>query len=160
MFLVRQRCKQRSGVVMVSTIQPLAEKDNAAIVELYKKVRGQTMQILAPLEIEDYVVQTAEFMSPPRWHLGHTSWFFETVLQSYQSGYKAYSADYLFYFNSYYEGFGPRMERAKRGTKSRPTVKEALSYRSRIDELMLEFLEQLPLHAQSDSILSLIRLGL
>jgi len=145
---------------MVSTIQPLAEKDNAAIVELYKKVRAQTMQIVAPLEIEDYVVQTAEFMSPPRWHLGHTSWFFETVLQSYQSGYKAYSEDYLFYFNSYYEGFGPRMERAKRGTKSRPTVKETLSYRSRIDELMLEFLEQLPLHAQSDSILFLIRLGL
>ena len=145
---------------MVSTIQQLAEKDNAAIVELYKKVRAQTMQILAPLEIEDYVVQTAEFMSPPRWHLGHTSWFFETVLQCYKSGYKVYSEDYLFYFNSYYEGFGPRIERAKRGTKSRPTVRETLSYRSRIDELMLEFLEQVPVQAQSAFILSLIRLGL
>src|SRR5438132_4681253 len=145
---------------MVSPIQHAAKSEAQPIADLYQSVRARTMQIVAPLEIEDYVVQTAEFMSPPRWHLGHTSWFFETVLQSYQSGYKAYSEDYLFYFNSYYEGFGPRMERAKRGTKSRPTVKETLSYRSRIDELMLEFLEQLPLHAQSDSILSLIRLGL
>ena len=49
------------------------------------------MQIVAPLEIEDYVIQTAEFMSPPRWHIGHTSWFFETLLQKYQTGYKIYS---------------------------------------------------------------------
>ena len=145
---------------MVSTIQPLAEKDNAAIVELYKKVRAQTMQIVAPLEIEDYVVQTAEFMSPPRWHLGHTSWFFETVLQSYQSGYKAYSEDYLFYFNSYYEGFGPRIARPKRGTRSRPTVKETLRYRSHVDESMLRLLAHLENKSDAAAILALERLGL
>src|SRR5690242_13553909 len=108
--------------------------------ELYGRVRARTMEIVAPLEIEDYVIQTAEFMSPPRWHIGHTSWFFETVLQAHKPGYKVYSEDFLFYFNSYYEGFGARIERPKRGTKSRPTVRETVAYRNFIDEQMLEFL--------------------
>ena len=60
----------------------------SSIRALYRQVRSRTMQIVAPLEIEDYVIQTAEFMSPPRWHIGHTSWFFETVLQAHQPGYK------------------------------------------------------------------------
>ena len=72
---------------------------------LQKRPR-RTMEIVAPLEIEDYVIQTAEFMSPPRWHIGHTSWFFETVLQAHKPGFRVYSEDFLFYFNSYYEGFG------------------------------------------------------
>lgn len=113
------------------------------------------MQIVAPLEIEDYVIQTAEFMSPPRWHIGHTSWFFETVLQAHQPGYKVYSEDYLWYFNSYYEGFGARIERPKRGTKSRPTVRETVAYRNHIDEQMLAFLE-----SADESVLSVVRLGL
>ncbi|MEK7830579.1 MAG: DinB family protein, partial [Acidobacteriota bacterium] len=94
----------------------------ASTIEMFSQVRRQTMQIVAPLEIEDYVIQTAEFMSPPRWHIGHTSWFFETLLQTYQPGYRVYDEDFLFYFNSYYEGFGKRILRAKRGTRSRPTV--------------------------------------
>jgi len=61
---------------------------NSSLAELYDQVRARTMEIVAPLEIEDYVIQTAEFMSPPRWHIGHTSWFFETVLKKYQPGYK------------------------------------------------------------------------
>jgi len=128
--------------------------------ENFQQVRARTMQIVAPLEIEDYVVQTAEFMSPPRWHLGHTSWFFETLLQSYLPAYQIYSEDYLFYFNSYYEGFGPRIARAKRGTKSRPTVKETLRYRSQIDESMLKFLDDIQDRPDADTILALVRLGL
>ena len=53
------------------------------------------MEIVAPLEIEDYVIQTAEFMSPPRWHIGHTSWFFETVLQAHKPAFRVYSEDFL-----------------------------------------------------------------
>jgi ergothioneine biosynthesis protein EgtB len=145
---------------MVSTTQDLAKTYTGAISDLYRTVRARTMRIVAPLEIEDYVIQTAEFMSPPRWHIGHTSWFFETLLKSYLPGYQSYSEDFLFYFNSYYEGFGPRIERAKRGTKSRPTVRATLEYRRRIDDLMIEFLEQLANHPQSEKVLSLIRLGL
>ena len=123
--------------------------------DLYKQVRARTMQIVAPLEIEDYVIQTAEFMSPPRWHIGHTSWFFETVLQAHKPGYRNYSEEFLWYFNSYYEGFGQRIERPKRGTKSRPTVRETVAYRNHIDEQMLDFLE-----SADESVLSVVRLGL
>ena len=126
----------------------------------YLQVRSQTMQIVAPLEIEDFVIQTAEFMSPPRWHIGHTSWFFETLLQTYQPGYKVYSEEYLFYFNSYYEGFGARIARPKRGTRSRPTVKDTVAYRNHVDEQMLKLLDSVAEGAESDTVLSLVRLGL
>jgi ergothioneine biosynthesis protein EgtB len=126
-----------------------------SIIDFYQRVRARTMEIVAPLEIEDYVIQTAEFMSPPRWHIGHTSWFFETVLQAHKPGYEVYSDDFLFYFNSYYEGFGARIERPKRGTKSRPTVRETVAYRNHIDEQMLDFLR-----SADEEVLQLVRLGL
>ena len=139
---------------MVSTLRvPI---DKKALIDLYKSVRRRTMEIVAPLEIEDYVIQTAEFMSPPRWHIGHTSWFFETVLQAHKPAFRVYSEDFLYYFNSYYEGFGSRIERPKRGTKSRPTVKATVAYRNHVDEQMLSFLEK----TSDPTIWSLVRLGL
>jgi ergothioneine biosynthesis protein EgtB len=145
---------------MVSTLRGVPRAKNDEIVELYKQVRARTMDIVAPLEIEDYVIQTADFMSPPRWHIGHTSWFFETVLRAHKPGYKVYSDDFLFYFNSYYEGFGARIERPKRGTKSRPTVRETVIYRNHIDQEMLQFLETLDEQRDSATVLALVRLGL
>ena len=145
---------------MVSTQQQAAQSKADSIIGFYKSVRARTMQIVAPLELEDYVIQTAEFMSPPRWHIGHTSWFFETVLQAHQPGYKVYSEDYLFYFNSYYEGFGERIARPKRGTKSRPTVKETVAFRQHVDEQMLRLLHSVDEHPNAETVLSLVRLGL
>jgi ergothioneine biosynthesis protein EgtB len=146
--------------MMVSTVQKGDDSTARAIKALYQTVRARTMQIVAPLEIEDYVIQTADFMSPPRWHIGHTSWFFETLLQKYKPGYQIYSPDFLFYFNSYYEGFGARIERPKRGTRSRPTVKETVAYRKHVDERMLAFLESIENRPEAETILSLVRLGL
>ncbi|MGH9845018.1 MAG: ergothioneine biosynthesis protein EgtB [Blastocatellia bacterium] len=131
-----------------------------AVVGLFEHVREQTMRIVAPLEIEDYVVQTAEFMSPPRWHIGHTSWFFETLLQTYQPGYRVYDEDFLFFFNSYYEGFGPRIARASRGTRSRPTVAETVRYRKHIDEVMRKFLSRMDGRKDAEKVLALVRIGL
>jgi ergothioneine biosynthesis protein EgtB len=128
--------------------------------DFYQSVRARTLEIVAPLEIEDYVIQTAEFMSPPRWHIGHTSWFFETVLQKYHPAYKTYSEDFLFLFNSYYEGFGPRLERPKRGTRSRPTVAETKIYRAHIDEQMMRFMADFSSRDDAEDILAIIRLGL
>src|SRR5678815_5543078 len=145
---------------MVSTIQQSTVSGPLSITAFYQQVRARTMQIVAPLETEDYVIQTAEFMSPPRWHIGHTSWFFETVLQAHQPGYRVYSEDYLFYFSSYYEGFGARIERPKRGTRSRPTVKDTVAYRKHIDEQMLAFLESVEHKANTETVLALVRLGL
>src|SRR5437762_607429 len=131
-----------------------------SIADLYQSVRARTLDIVAPLEIEDYVIQTADFMSPPRWHIGHTSWFFETVLQKFQPGYQTYSDDFLFYFNSYYEGFGARIERPKRGTRSRPTVAETKTYRAHIDEQMSRFIEDVSSRDDAEAILKIVRLGL
>lgn len=145
---------------MASTIAKPFAPQAISLTDLYLQVRERTMKIVAPLELEDYVIQTAEFMSPPRWHIGHTSWFFETLLQQFKPGYQVYSPQFLFYFNSYYEGFGARIERPKRGTKSRPTVKETVAYRRHIDEVMLEFLSSLENHPEAGKIQSLVRLGL
>ena len=142
---------------MALSARELTQNKSSSIIDLYKNVRARTMEIVAPLEIEDYVIQTAEFMSPPRWHIGHTSWFFETVLQAHKPGFRVYSDDFLFYFNSYYEGFGARIERPKRGTKSRPTVRETVAYRNHIDEEMLKFLDS---RQDDDQVRSLVRLGL
>ena len=145
---------------IASMIPTLTPNQRESLADLYLSVRARTLEIVAPLEIEDYMIQTAEFMSPPRWHIGHTSWFFETVLQKYQAGYKPYSEDFLFYFNSYYEGFGARIERPKRGTRSRPTVAETKKYRAHIDEQMARFIERISEHDDADAILQIVRLGL
>src|SRR5262249_19424665 len=132
----------------------IATNVNRSVADLYRQVRARTLEIVAPLEIEDYVIQTAEFMSPPRWHIGHTSWFFETVLQKFQPQYKTYSEDFLFYFNSYYERFGARIERTRRGTRSRPTVRGTLDYRKHIDEQMSRFIEKVSDRDEAETILS------
>src|SRR5258708_34391660 len=136
------------------------ENPSVFIFRLYQNVRARTMEIVGPLEIEDYVIQTAEFMSPPRWHIGHTTWFFETVLQKYQPGYKTYSQDFLFFFNSYYEGFGQRIERPKRGPRSRPTVAQTVAYREHIEEHMARFTWKVPNQGEAENILAILRLGL
>lgn len=128
-------------------------------IDLFGDVRARSMEIVGPLEIEDYVVQTAPYMSPPRWHIGHTSWFFELLLKNHKPGYEICSENYLYYFNSYYERFGTRMDKDKRGTRSRPTVKETVAYRTRIDEAMLELLSATDDDPERDSLLMLVRLG-
>src|SRR5256885_8959579 len=145
---------------MIAQPQIRSADETRSIADLYNFVRARTLAIVAPLEIEDYVIQTAEFMSPPRWHIGHTSWFFETVLQKFQPGYRTYSDDFLFYFNSYYEGFGARIERPRRGTRSRPTVAETKKYRAHIDEQMSRFIEDVSSRADAESIFKIVRLGL
>jgi ergothioneine biosynthesis protein EgtB len=128
--------------------------------ELYDTVRARTTGIVAPLEIEDYVVQTAPYMSPPRWHLGHTTWFFEMILKDYVPGYRVHSQDYLYYFNSYYEKFGSRIDKGRRGTKSRPTVRETIEYRRLVDERMQGLFASLDCSPGSREVLRLVRLGL
>src|SRR5207247_4034428 len=109
---------------MIAQPQVKSLTKTPSMADLYKEIRARTLEIVAPLEIEDYVIQTAEFMSPPRWHIGHTSWFFETVLQKYGADYRVYSEEVLFYFHSYYEGFGSRIDLDARDTRSRPTFAE------------------------------------
>lgn len=112
------------------------------ILRLYKEIRDYTEKLCEPLEIEDYVAQPVEYVSPPKWHLGHTSWFFELfVLKEFDEGFKNFNDNYHFLFNSYYQKAGPRVLRSKRGNLTRPTVREVYEYRKFVDEKMHELLE-------------------
>lgn len=112
------------------------------LLEQYILVRERTESICRPLETEDYVVQPIVDVSPPKWHLGHTSWFFETfILKPHVEGYTEFNADYNFVFNSYYESVGARVIRTDRGNLSRPTVADIYRYRAHVDEAMRNFLK-------------------
>ena len=100
-----------------------------------KVVRNQTKKLVEKLEIDDHVVQTADYVSPIKWHLGHTSWFFEKfILAKYCKNYKLFSKNYDFIFNSYYETISYFNKREKRANLSRPSLSEVNSYRSYIDK--------------------------
>ncbi len=105
--------------------------------ELYRNVRAATEALCAPLALEDQVVQSMPDASPTKWHLAHTSWFFETfVLARVVAGHSPLDPRYAVLFNSYYHGAGERHPRSDRGILSRPTVAEVLSYRRHVDGAM------------------------
>ncbi len=109
--------------------------------EQYHSVRQQSELLCAPLQKEDYVVQPVADVSPPKWHLGHTTWFFETfVLKAYQKAYKEFDPQYNYVFNSYYETVGARVIRTDRGNLSRPSVEDVYRYRRYVDEQMMNLL--------------------
>jgi ergothioneine biosynthesis protein EgtB len=111
------------------------------LIARYKEVRQRTEKICSYLQTEDYVVQPVVDVSPPKWHIGHVTWFFETfILKPYFMGYQEYNPDYNYVFNSYYETVGTRVIRTDRGNLSRPTVIEIYSYRKYVDEAMEGFL--------------------
>src|ERR1700709_753150 len=123
----------------------------------YQKVRAETEAICDPLETEDYVVQPIAEVSPPKWHLGHTTWFFETfILKPYVPGYREFNSGFNFVFNSYYESLGSRIIRTDRGNLSRPTVKAVYQYRQYVDEAMQNFLKG---DCSSNGMAALITLG-
>ncbi|MEJ2272197.1 MAG: ergothioneine biosynthesis protein EgtB, partial [Candidatus Bathyarchaeota archaeon] len=98
-------------------------------------IRSFTEKLCSPLENEDFVIQSMPDVSPTKWHLGHTSWFFETfILEKAIQNYKSLHPLYTYLFNSYYIQVGERWKRAKRGLLSRPTVKEIFEYRKFVND--------------------------
>ncbi|MDR6568517.1 ergothioneine biosynthesis protein EgtB [Chitinophaga ginsengisegetis] len=111
--------------------------------EQYETVRRRSEKICAPLKTEDYVVQPIVDVSPPKWHLGHTTWFFETfILLPNAKDYTVFDPQYNYVFNSYYESVGARVIRTNRGNLSRPAVEDIMRYRKYVDEAMISFLEE------------------
>jgi len=126
--------------------------------ERYRTTRTQTERICQPLATEDFVVQPVEFVSPPKWHLGHTTWFFETfILRPHHKKYRPFNENFDFVFNSYYESLGARVIRTDRGNLSRPTVNQIYDYRHYVDQQMQAFLQSSML---SRELFHLIELGL
>ncbi len=107
------------------------------LTEAYRHVRRFTLSLCEPLETEDYVVQTMPDVSPTRWHLAHTNWFFETfVLREAFPGYREFHPQYNYLFNSYYNTIGSQFQRPDRGLLTRPTVAEIMEYRAAVDRRM------------------------
>jgi len=126
------------------------------LVEEYLRIRKCSEQICEPLQTEDYVVQPIADVSPPKWHLGHTTWFFETfILKPFSVNYQVYNDDYNFVFNSYYETVGNRVIRTDRGNLSRPSVNEIYQYRTYVDAAMVKFLDMV----LTDDVKELLILG-
>ena len=111
-----------------------ASAERAALAQRYRRVRRQTEQLCAPLAAEDYVIQPMPDASPAKWHLAHTSWFFETfILKPQLRDYADQHPAYAFLYNSYYVQAGARHDRNQRGMLSRPTVAETYEYRRHVD---------------------------
>lgn len=127
------------------------------LLDFFLETRKHTEDICAPLEIEDYVVQPIVQVSPPKWHLGHTTWFFEEfILKRFLKDYQVYDKDFSFVFNSYYETVGKRVVRADRGNLSRPSVQKVYDYRSYVtNKIKLLFQEN-----QNNELLDLLETGI
>lgn len=131
--------------------------NNIQLQELFIATREKSEAICAPLEIEDYVVQPSLFASPPKWQLGHTTWFFEAfVLQPHFKSYKTYHSNFSFIFNSYYETVGERVIRSNRGNLSRPSVSEIYAYRKHVTDAMISFMQD----GISTTIANIITIGI
>ncbi len=128
-----------------------------ALVERFHAVRSATMQLIQPLTPEDLMVQSSPDASPVKWHLAHTSWFFETfVLRSFLPNYQAFDPDFHWLFNSYYNSLGEMPEKKLRASFSRPPLDQILAYRCYVDEAVTLLLDQ----NVPDDALRLITLGL
>src|SRR3989338_8560134 len=109
----------------------MQESTKKSILEIFKKTRNRTLQLVKNLEIDDYIVQTDYFMSPPKWHIGHVSWIYEAIMSKIDLHYGFYSKDFSEYLNSYYQQFGIPHDKGKRGIVSRPTVDQIFQYLDR-----------------------------
>lgn len=128
-----------------------------SLLEQYTSVRAHSEQLCENLSVEDCVPQAVEFASPPKWHLAHTSWFFEEmILTKFVSNYKVYDSTFGFLFNSYYNAVGDRLARSQRGLITRPSVAEVFTYRKQVDEQMKALLKTMV----NDEIRELVILGL
>ncbi|WP_425066212.1 ergothioneine biosynthesis protein EgtB [Reyranella sp.] len=127
--------------------------------QAFKTVRSRTEELAAPLSAEDQTVQSMPDASPTKWHLAHTTWFFETfVLRPRAPGYRVFDPAYEYLFNSYYEAVGPRHPRPQRGLITRPGVNEVLAYRHHVTAAMLDFLQGQ--RDGGDGVRALVDLGL
>jgi ergothioneine biosynthesis protein EgtB len=124
----------------------------------FLEVRSHSEALCAPLQTEDYVAQPVVDVSPPKWHLAHTTWFFEAfIIQKFVKRYQPFREDYDFIFNSYYIGMGDRVMRPERGHLTRPGVEEVYQYRKHVNDIMVDLINH---HGTQKDFLDLLELGL
>lgn len=118
----------------------VSEQQTKNLLDQFRETRLRTMELVKTLEKDDFVVQTAFYMSPPKWHLGHVSWLYEVVLSKIRDNYEFYSKEFSEYLNSYYQQFGVPHDKEKRGIVSRPTVDQIFEYFEAINKRVNDFL--------------------
>lgn len=127
------------------------------LLDFFLETRNYTEALCKPLEVEDYVVQPIVDVSPPKWHLGHTTWFYEEfILKPYAENYQVFDADFDFVFNSYYETIGKRVIRSDRGNLSRPSVQKVYEYRKYVTDSIASLFE----YASDDTLVGLLEVGI
>lgn len=136
----------------------VAQKQTSPEVFLaYTEIRAYSEKLCQPLEIEDYIPQPMVDVSPPKWNIAHTTWFFEEmILKKFVSGYREFDPRFGYLFNSYYNSIGERTRRDQRGALSRPTVAEVFRYRQHVDAAMQMILQD----ELTDELRDLVVLGL
>jgi len=128
-----------------------------SLLNKYQLIRQKTVEFCSLLEIEDYAIQVVDFASPAKWHLAHTTWFFETfILKNHVNNYQEFHENFNYLFNSYYNTVGERVLQNNRGNMSRPSTSKILDYRKYVDDKMQEFLADIP----DKNVIDLITLGL
>jgi len=127
----------------------------------FSTIRGHTGKLAQPLSAEDCCVQSMPDASPAKWHLAHTTWFFETfILEQFETGFRPFHPAFRVLFNSYYEGVGEQHPRAQRGLMTRPSLAEVQAYRQNVDQRLLALLGQTLAPDQMQQLTALVELGL
>ena len=147
-----------STATTASDLETQLDSRRNELLTRYRAVRAFSERLCETLCTEDYVVQSMPDASPMRWHLAHTTWFYETFILTHCPDYQRFNDSFEYLFNSYYDSVGEQYPRDKRGLLTRPTVEEIIQYRSSIDDLMAEMLRRLD--PDDDHLLDILELGL
>jgi len=115
-------------------------QENTELLEQFRETRSRTLELVKNLKKDDFVVQTASYMSPPKWHVGHVSWIYEAIMSKLDEDYEFHSKEFSEYLNSYYQQFGVPHDKKLRGITSRPTVDEIFQYFNTINQKVEKFI--------------------
>ena len=134
------------------TLNPELQK-KYELLQQFKDTRNRTLELVKNLEKDDFVVQTAPYMSPPKWHIGHVSWIYEAIISKIDKNYKFHSKELSEYLNSYYQQFGLPHDKGLRGIISRPTTNEIFQYFNTINQKVEKFIETHELNDQEKKLI-------
>ncbi|MFB5645386.1 MAG: ergothioneine biosynthesis protein EgtB [Nitrosopumilaceae archaeon] len=131
------------------------QQSKEVLLEQFNETRTRTLELVKTLEKDDFVVQTAFFMSPPKWHIGHVSWIYEAILSKIDKNYEFYSKEFSEYLNSYYQQFGTPQDKGRRGIVSRPTVDQIFEYFDVINQRVGNFLKNNTLSVEASRLITM-----